>query len=107
MFSASRLIRITHYSSSNVGFRNGSGIRFHQVPAAGSSANKGNIDKMENSQDPKTTNKKGDVMSHSFGEGYATRSDEEGFGGTNAGNQSLPKGEEEKIVHGNSPGTYT
>ncbi|CAH8331165.1 unnamed protein product [Eruca vesicaria subsp. sativa] len=25
-----------------------------------------------------------DVMSHSFGEGYATRSDEEGFGGTYA-----------------------
>uniref|UniRef100_A0A7N0T8N8 Late embryogenesis abundant protein n=1 Tax=Kalanchoe fedtschenkoi TaxID=63787 RepID=A0A7N0T8N8_KALFE len=34
-----------------------------------------------------------DVMSHSFGEGYKTRSDEEGFGGIYGGNQS-----EEEVV---------
>lgn len=38
----------------------------------------------------------------SFGEGYATRSDEEGFGGIYGGNQE----DEEKIVHGNTPGNY-
>uniref|UniRef100_K4BB45 Uncharacterized protein n=1 Tax=Solanum lycopersicum TaxID=4081 RepID=K4BB45_SOLLC len=32
----------------------------------------------------------------SFGEGYATRSDEEGFGGIYGGNQE----DEEKVVHG-------
>ena len=32
-----------------------------------------------------------DTMSHSFGEGYATRSDEEGFGGVYGGNQSKPE----------------
>ncbi|KAF8053556.1 hypothetical protein N665_1401s0015 [Sinapis alba] len=44
--------------------------------------------------------KTGDVMSHSFGEGYATRSDEEGFGGTYGGNQTLQKDHE---VHENHP----
>ncbi|KRZ64576.1 hypothetical protein T10_4463 [Trichinella papuae] len=33
----------------------------------------------------------GDGMSHSFGEGYSTRSDEEGFGGVYGGNQSISK----------------
>ncbi|XP_074381407.1 uncharacterized protein LOC141723488 [Apium graveolens] len=33
------------------------------------------------------TTEKGDVMSNTFGEGYSSRSDEEGFGGTN---QTLP-----------------
>ncbi|CAN6874426.1 unnamed protein product [Brassica oleracea var. botrytis] len=45
--------------------------------------------------------KTGDVMSHSFGEGYATRSDEEGFGGTYGGNQSFQKHNDE--VHENHP----
>lgn len=40
-------------------------------------------------------------MSHSFGEGYATRSDEEGFGGIYSGNQSL---QQHKSVHENHPG---
>ncbi|CAL1376623.1 unnamed protein product [Linum trigynum] len=39
---------------------------------------------MDKAQEPK--DKKGDAMSHSFGEGYATRSDEEGFGGIYGGN---------------------
>ncbi|XP_019267708.1 PREDICTED: uncharacterized protein LOC109244985 isoform X2 [Nicotiana attenuata] len=37
-----------------------------------------------------------DTMSSSFGDGYATRSDEEGFGGIYGGN----KEDEEKIIHG-------
>lgn len=48
-----------------------------------------------------------DVMSHSFGEGYATRSDEEGFGGVYGGNQSLSHDDEDKIVHGNCPGRFS
>ncbi|KAL5557281.1 hypothetical protein UlMin_039517 [Ulmus minor] len=47
--------------------------------------------------------KTGDVMSHSFGEGYATRSDEEGFGGVYGGNQSLRKPDDD-AVHENHPG---
>lgn len=44
-----------------------------------------------------------DAMSHSFGEGYATRSDEEGFGGVFSGNQSLPKTEQDQLIHENHP----
>ncbi|KHN41981.1 hypothetical protein glysoja_003721 [Glycine soja] len=47
---------------------------------------------MDKTQKPSTEeNKQGDTMSHSFGEGYATRSDEEGFGGVYGGNQSKPE----------------
>ncbi|KAL8160733.1 hypothetical protein V2J09_002270 [Rumex salicifolius] len=48
----------------------------------------------------------GDVMSHSFGEGYATRSDEEGFGGIYAGNDSTsdPNNQPHKpVIHENHP----
>ncbi|KAJ0239053.1 hypothetical protein HA466_0235650 [Hirschfeldia incana] len=60
--------------------------------------------KAEKPKDKKLENPKektGDVMSHSFGEGYATRSDEEGFGGTYGGNQSFQKGNDD--VHENHP----
>ncbi|URD93288.1 hypothetical protein MUK42_30032 [Musa troglodytarum] len=39
----------------------------------------------------------GDTMRNSFGEGYSTRSDEEGFGGTNAGSQAI--GSPSEITH--------
>ncbi|KAF5189770.1 late embryogenesis abundant protein [Thalictrum thalictroides] len=52
---------------------------------------------MSNTQNP--SQKTGDVMSHPFGEGYATRSDDEGFGGIYAGNQSFPKPEDDKHDH--------
>ncbi|KAJ4963604.1 hypothetical protein NE237_023543 [Protea cynaroides] len=46
-----------------------------------------------------------EVMSDSFGEGYATRSDEEGFGGICGGSQQIPKTNQEKDgVHGNHAG---
>lgn len=46
-----------------------------------------------------------DVMSHSFGEGYATRSDEEGFGGIYGGNQFFPnKDDKDKDINENHPG---
>ncbi|XP_028788425.1 uncharacterized protein LOC114744426 [Neltuma alba] len=47
--------------------------------------------------------KHGDVMSHSFGEGYATRSDEEGFGGIYGGNESDSKIETDEFIHENHP----
>lgn len=48
-----------------------------------------------------------DVMSHSFGEGYSTRSDEEGFGGIYGGNQSNPKSPNDPVIHENHPGNRT
>lgn len=45
-----------------------------------------------------------DVISHSFGEGYATRCDEEGFGGIYGAKQSLSKTETDKFIHENHPG---
>ncbi|KAJ1425844.1 hypothetical protein SESBI_10765 [Sesbania bispinosa] len=56
-------------------------------------------DNMDKTQNPSEETTKGDVMSHSFGEGYATRSDEEGFGGIYGGNQSLQK----DTIHENHP----
>lgn len=41
-------------------------------------------------------------MSNSFGEGYATRSDEEGFGGIYSDTQQLNK--DRKEINENSPG---
>ncbi|XP_022136799.1 uncharacterized protein LOC111008409 [Momordica charantia] len=50
--------------------------------------------------------KSGDVMSHSFGEGYATRSDEEGFGGVYSDqNQSFRNTDGDRINQDiNQPG---
>ncbi|KAG2535606.1 hypothetical protein PVAP13_9NG126800 [Panicum virgatum] len=45
----------------------------------------------------------GDVMSHSFGEGYSTRSDEEGFGGVYGGNDPVEHPGTE--IHPSHPGT--
>ncbi|XP_008790362.2 uncharacterized protein LOC103707596 isoform X3 [Phoenix dactylifera] len=48
-----------------------------------------NDDRQSLQQEPVTTT--GDAMSHSFGEGYSTRSDEEGFGGIYGRNQSISR----------------
>ncbi|KAF8406430.1 hypothetical protein HHK36_008517 [Tetracentron sinense] len=73
------------------------GVRFRQAKTV--SMKPENQDNMEKTQNQ--NEKTGDVMSHSYGEGYSTRSDEEGFGGNYSGNQSLPKPDEDKdkIVH--------
>ncbi|KAK6258356.1 hypothetical protein SCA6_012830 [Theobroma cacao] len=72
-------------------------------PVTSSSKGSGNPQTMDETE--KNPNEKtGDVMSHSFGEGYATRSDEEGFGGTYGGNQSNSKIEMDKEIHENHPG---
>ncbi|CAN1190634.1 hypothetical protein LINPERPRIM_LOCUS40016 [Linum perenne] len=44
------------------------------------------VEKKMDKSDEQPKDRKGDVMSHSYGEGYSTRSDEEGFGGIYGGN---------------------
>ncbi|XP_059456071.1 uncharacterized protein LOC132186230 [Corylus avellana] len=75
-----------------IGFRKGATMASQQPD------NKHKTDKAHNPNE-----KTGDVMSHSFGEGYSTRSDEEGFGGIYGGNQSIPKPEQDGHVHENHP----
>lgn len=40
-------------------------------------------------------------MSHSFGEGYATRCEDDGFGGIYGGNQTVAKADQEQLIHEN------
>ncbi|EYU40157.1 hypothetical protein MIMGU_mgv1a016129mg [Erythranthe guttata] len=72
--------------------RKPSGIRFAQ---SGSSTQP---DQMDQKTVPESHTK--DTMS-SFGEGYATRSDEEGFGGIYGGNQYFGKDKDEKLGNEN------
>ncbi|XP_056170058.1 uncharacterized protein LOC130138839 [Syzygium oleosum] len=44
-----------------------------------------------------------DAMAHSFGEGYATRSDEEGFGGIYEGSKSANNIQVDRDIHANHP----
>ncbi|KAM0970449.1 hypothetical protein ACFX13_018775 [Malus domestica] len=109
MTTAIRLIRpqppawiFTPPLPSNLG-RKASGVRFKQAASVDVSSEpeseNGNMDK----QQDKPTEKTGDLLSHSFGEGYASRCDDEGFGGIYGGNQSLPKTEHGQLVHENHP----
>ncbi|XP_061342381.1 uncharacterized protein LOC133288594 [Gastrolobium bilobum] len=82
--------------SSNLG-RETSAVRFCTKP------DRDSAHKMDKTQKPNEETTHGDVMSHSFGEGYATRSDEEGFGGIYGGNQSDPKTETDNFIHVNHP----
>ncbi|XP_043806621.1 uncharacterized protein LOC110627506 isoform X2 [Manihot esculenta] len=74
-------------------------ISFRQATTTVSSTPE-NPHNMDKTQNPDEKTEWGDVMSHSFGEGYATRSDEEGFGGIYGGNQS----ERKEKIHENHPG---
>ncbi|KAI3665473.1 hypothetical protein L6452_44100 [Arctium lappa] len=83
-------------------------VRSHQASASAGSGTAitnqpkpTNMEKIQHSQEPTT---KGDVMSHTLGDGYSTRSDEQGFGGAFSGNQSLSSTEQDKIVNANAPG---
>ncbi|KAK2657215.1 hypothetical protein Ddye_010267 [Dipteronia dyeriana] len=85
--------------------RKTSAVRFRQATTMQSKRPE-KSESTDKSQNPnKPTEKTGDVMSHSFGEGYATRSDEEGFGGTCTGsNQCFPtKDGVDKEIHENHP----
>ncbi|XVE82630.1 hypothetical protein DITRI_Ditri16bG0021600 [Diplodiscus trichospermus] len=74
-------------------------------PVASSSSrekpeNPENMDQKE--ENPKE--KSGDVMSHSFGEGYATRSEEEGFGGIyGRDDESITDTKSNKKIHEDHP----
>lgn len=75
-------------------------VRFQKSAASGT--NRPESDGGE-TMDHQTTGKKEkgirrDTMS-SFGEGYATRSDEEGFGGIYGGNQDEHENEKDKDIH--------
>ncbi|TMW99487.1 hypothetical protein EJD97_002468 [Solanum chilense] len=77
--------------------RNNSDIRFRQfVTSAGQPDNNNNMDQTNNKPQQ---DKAADTMSSSYGDAYATRSDEEGFGGIYGGN----KEDEENIEHGKAP----
>ncbi|XP_022854340.1 uncharacterized protein LOC111375703 isoform X1 [Olea europaea var. sylvestris] len=74
------------------------GVRFAQAMSGPNQPQ--STEKIDQSQESK--NQRGETIA-SFGEGYATRSDEEGFGGIYGGNQSISKEDDEKFVHGNAP----
>ena len=81
-------------------------VRFCTRPEAETGHSDHNMDKKKDqnpSEEAAATTDHGDVMSHPFGEAYATRCDEEGFGGTYGGNQSLPKTETDKFIDENHP----
>ncbi|KAK9165548.1 hypothetical protein Scep_000739 [Stephania cephalantha] len=77
-------------------------IRFHQAKPQSSKSGNSNKE-MESNKDNDNNQKNGDVMSRSFGEGYSTRSDEEGFGGIYGGNQTLRNSGEKAEIHENHP----
>ncbi|ESQ31159.1 hypothetical protein EUTSA_v10005154mg [Eutrema salsugineum] len=82
---------VSFFSPSSRFGRKATGVSFATAP------DQQKMDKKpENQKD-----KNGDVMSHSYGEGYATRSDEEGFGGTYGGNQTFQK--DKKEINENHP----
>ncbi|KAG4939302.1 hypothetical protein AAZX31_16G126100 [Glycine max] len=57
------------------------------------------LDKTQHPTEKATEN----VMSNSFVEGYASRSDEKGFEGASEGKQSTSKVEMDKFIHENHP----
>nr|URN45685.1 LEA1 [Pongamia pinnata] len=87
--------------SSNLG-RETSALRFCTEPDRTNNTQSAHkMDDKTQKPSEENTHTHGDAMSHSFGVGYATRSDEEGFGGIYGGNQSIPKTETDKYVHEN------
>ncbi|XP_052195515.1 uncharacterized protein LOC127803381 [Diospyros lotus] len=86
-----------------------SGLSFRQ-PEVGAKRAQKDDDMAQQPQQQNVINpdgKTGDVMSHSFGEGYATRSEEEGFGGIYGGNDTSQQAEDDgdhaKATHEDHP----
>jgi len=110
MFNAIRSVRIQRpllFSSTLPNYptvQPTSGSRFRQA-AANHPENKEDMEQSQSQPQhpPDHEDKKGDMMSHSFGEGYSTRSNDDGFGGVYGGNQSLPGGDEDLGVTVNHP----
>ncbi|KAJ6916015.1 hypothetical protein NC652_018635 [Populus alba x Populus x berolinensis] len=76
------------------------GVSFRQVTTM---AGKPESEQKNKSNDENPDDKNGDLMSRSFGEGYATRSDEEGFGGIYGGNRSITEVETDVKVEESHP----
>ncbi|XP_047956665.1 uncharacterized protein LOC125202330 isoform X2 [Salvia hispanica] len=89
------------YSLPNYIIGKASSIKFGR---ASSSSNSDNKPQTSNETDQDKDAKSG--TNKPLDGGYAKRSDEQGFGATYGGNQSLSKDDEDKIVHGNVPGIY-
>ncbi|KAK8619150.1 hypothetical protein V6N13_133117 [Hibiscus sabdariffa] len=83
---------------SSLSHRKGSLISFRPISITTTTSCSKQPESMDR-KDETPKEKPGDVMSDSFGEGYATRSDEEGFGGIYGGNDK--KTDEEN--HANHP----
>ncbi|CAI9780535.1 unnamed protein product [Fraxinus pennsylvanica] len=104
MFKAVRSVRVLPSAAlissqlPNSISRRGCGVRFAQAMSGPNQPQ--STEKIDQSQESK--NQRGETID-SFGEGYASRSDEEGFGRMYGGNQSISKEDEEKIGHGNAP----
>ncbi|XP_020600248.1 uncharacterized protein LOC110039501 [Phalaenopsis equestris] len=88
MLLRSRLILLKPQPSKNLRF---SAVRLCSGSAEPSSEK---MEKSQEQQKPAPTN--GNTMSDSFGHEYATRSEEEGFGGIYGSNQSLKKNGEDE-----------
>ncbi|CAN0861912.1 hypothetical protein LINGRAHAP2_LOCUS8335 [Linum grandiflorum] len=92
LFPPSKQANIQRSTCSSVGFRTVKTLASDPDSEA----------KMDKS-DAQPKDRKGDVMSHSFGEGYSTRSEEEGFGGIYGGNTEDNENLDKKI-HEDHPG---
>ncbi|KAJ4851454.1 hypothetical protein Tsubulata_014121 [Turnera subulata] len=77
-----------------------SGAKFRQITMASKPESQPSKEASKKADD-----KSGDVMSNSFGEGYATRSDEEGFGGVYGGNQMEKELHEEHHAYDKQQGS--
>ncbi|KAJ7952995.1 Late embryogenesis abundant protein [Quillaja saponaria] len=93
----------TYNLPSNFGWRV-SEVRFQQLKTFSNQPDH-RADEMEKQEQNPDDHKNGDVMYHSFGEGYATRSDEEGFGGIYGGNQFISNKDKDELdrIHENHP----
>ncbi|XP_039066661.1 uncharacterized protein LOC120212423 [Hibiscus syriacus] len=89
VFTPSLQSSLSHHRSSLSSFR----------PTITTSCSSKQPERMDR-KDENPEEKPGDVMSDSFGEGYDTRSDEEGFGGIYGGNDSLPDKKQRTRSHG-------
>ncbi|GMP31765.1 hypothetical protein CsSME_00005841 [Camellia sinensis var. sinensis] len=89
----------------HTGQRSTSGLKFRQAESEAKANQPQKLEQQKQTNDHNT--KTGDLMSHSFGEGYATRSDEEGFGRIYRGNASISKEEQDRIIHDNYPWRFS
>ncbi|XP_058080920.1 uncharacterized protein LOC131229076 [Magnolia sinica] len=102
MLLAIRLARLQLHPRVRSPFQRSACRETAYVKVRSKSSQQGNREEeMENNKKEHPDN--GDVMSQSFGEGYSTRSDEEGFGGVYGGNQAFRKREEGEDIHEKHP----